>query len=79
MPHFYFHLHNDHDVPDEEGREFPTVEDAVGYAEEMVRFEVSEIVKEESRITLTHRIDVEDEQRSVVASVLYGAVVEIQH
>lgn len=78
VPLFYFHLRNDLDVPDDEGKELPDVAAARAYAEEFVRFELSEAVKRDGRITLDHRIDIEDEQHRAVDAVWFRDVVRLE-
>lgn len=76
MPTYYFHLHNDVDVPDECGEELPDMETARAHALSMARFEVAEAAKQ-GRILLSHRIDVEDEHGVVLATVHFRDAVEI--
>jgi hypothetical protein len=76
MPRFYFHLHNDVDVPDKGGEEFPDLAAARAHALSMARFEVAEAAKA-GRILLSHRIDVEDEHGTVLATVPFGEAVQV--
>ena len=78
VPRYYFHLHNDVDAPDEEGNELPSLEAAILYAVELVRFEAAEAVKVQSHFVAHHRIDIEDEQGLVLESVRFGDVVKIE-
>jgi hypothetical protein len=78
MPKFYFHLHNDVDAPDEEGKELPDIDAARAYAEANAVFTMSETLKEDARINLRHHIDIEDEQRKVLATVRFRDVVAIE-
>ena len=78
MPRFYFHLRNDMDVPDDEGKEMPSVDAARAYAVDLARFELSEMVKDEGRVTLQHRIDIEDERHRVVDTVWFRDVVQVE-
>jgi hypothetical protein len=50
---FYFHLHNDMDVPDDDGKELHNLEAAHAHAIRMARFEVSEAVVRDGRIVQT--------------------------
>ena len=77
MPRFYFHLHNDEDVSDEGGEEMADLEAALAHALRMVRFEVSEGALRDGRIVLSHRIDVEDGNGAVLASVYFRDAVDI--
>jgi hypothetical protein len=78
VPRFYFHLRNDLDVPDDEGKELPDLGAAHTQALELARFEVSEMAKEQGRVVLHHRIDIEDEQHRVVDSVWFRDVVQVE-
>jgi hypothetical protein len=78
MPRFYFHLRNDMDVPDNEGKELRNLEEAVAYALNLTRFEAAELVKENGRIVLSHRIDIEDEQHIVLETVHFSDVVKVE-
>jgi hypothetical protein len=77
MPRFYFHLYNDTHVSDEDGQELPDLDAARAYVTEMARFEVSEAAKRDGRIVLSHRIDVEDESRVVLATVYFRDAVHV--
>jgi hypothetical protein len=60
VPRFYFHLHNDVDVPDDEGVELADLEAARVHAVRCARFTFAEVAKDEGRVVLHHRIDIED-------------------
>jgi len=74
---YFFHLHNDVDVPDEGGKELPDLEAARAYAVRMARFEVSESATRDGRIVLSHRIEVGDENGAVLATVHFGDAVQV--
>ena len=76
MPRFFFHLHNDADVTDEGGEVLPDLEAARAHAIRMVRFEASEGARE-GRVVLSHRIDVEDGNGAVMATVYFRDAVEV--
>ena len=78
MPRYYFHLHNDVDVPDDEGTDLPDLAAARAYAVKQAQQLIGETVKDQARIVLSHRIDVEDEQHSVVATVQFRDVVKVE-
>ncbi len=78
MPRFHFHLHNDVDVPDEEGQELPDLNAALAWARNQARNLIGELVKETGRVTLHHRIDIANEQSEVVGTVRFGDVVKIE-
>ena len=78
VPRFYFHLRNDMDVPDDEGKDLPNLDAALEQAASEARRFAGEIVKEDGRITLSHRIDIEDEQHKLLASVSMRDVVRVE-
>jgi DUF1009 family protein len=78
MPQFYFHLHDNMDVTDEEGKELPDLEAAHAYATNLARFEIGQAVIARGKVLLSHRIDIENEQGDVVGSLRFGDVVEIR-
>jgi len=75
---FYFHLHNDMDVPDDDGKELPSPEAARAHAIRMARFEVSQAVVRDGRIVVSDHIDVEDENGAVLAAISFREVVKIE-
>lgn len=75
---YYFHLHNDLDVPDQEGRELPDLFAAEAWAASQARNFVGQMAKDEGRIVLHHRIDIEDGEGRVLATVRFGDVVEVK-
>ena len=77
MPQFFFHVRDDMDVPDEEGAEFGDIEVARGFAANSARVLMCETLREDGRITLSHRIDIEDEDGEVVASVRFRDAIRI--
>ncbi len=77
MPRFYFHLHDDVDVPDASGEELPGLEEAQAHAIRMSRFEESEGAMRDGRIDLSHRIDVEDANGEVLATVRFSDAVQV--
>ncbi len=79
MARFFFHVRDDMDVPDDEGAELRDIEVARNLATQSARVLMCETLKESGRISLNHRIDVEDEQGAVVASVPFGDAVSIEH
>jgi hypothetical protein len=78
MPRYFFHLHNDMDVPDSEGTELPHLEAAISSAKSQVRQLAGDLVKEEGRLHLGHRIDIEDALHRVLDTVLIGDVVTVE-
>jgi hypothetical protein len=77
MAGYYFHLRNDLDVPDDEGKELANLQAARAHAVVMARFEVAEAAKLDGRILLSHRIDIEDEQGNVLSSVSFDEAVSV--
>ena|SRR5687767_15109991 len=77
VPTFYFHLHNDIDARDEDGREFANLEAAREAARSNARFTFAETVKDFGRVNLDHRIDIEDADGRVLDTVRFRDVVEV--
>ncbi len=78
MPRFYFHLLNDVDAPDEEGKEFPDLDAAREHARRNIRFTAAESLKEQGRVVLSHRIQIEDGGGNVLDTVFFSDVVNIE-
>ena len=78
MPKFFFHVRDDMDVPDDEGAELADIEAAREYAAQSARVLMSETLRDDGRITLSHRIDIEDDKGGVVASVPFRDAVRIE-
>ena len=78
MPKYYFHLHNDIDAPDEEGKELPDLDAAREVARDNARFTFAQTVMDEGHGSLEHRIDIEDEQGRVLDTVWFRDVVKIE-
>ena len=78
MPSFYFHLHNDMDVTDEEGREFPDLEAALAHASGQVRALAGQVLKDSGCIVLSHRIDVESAEGVVLGSVRIRDAIRVE-
>jgi hypothetical protein len=66
------------DVPDAEGVELPDLDAARAYAVQQARALFGETAKDEGRVVLRHRIDVEDSEGSVLATVLFGDAVQVE-
>jgi hypothetical protein len=75
MPKFYFHLFNEIDAPDDEGKELPDLPAAFLHALEQARFTAAKTVKDEGTFNPQHRIDIEDEQGAVLGTVRFRDVV----
>jgi hypothetical protein len=77
VPFFYFHLHNDVDARDEEGKDLPNLDAARQLAIHQARFTLAETIKDSARVNLGHRIDIEDEQGNVLATVHFREALTI--
>ena len=77
MPLYFFHLLNDLDVPDNEGTELPDLEAAIALAGDNLRFTVAETLKLHGKLSLRDRIQVEDADGNVLATVQVRDIVDI--
>ena len=77
VPMYFFHLVNGYDVPDHEGTALPDLQAARAYAITQVRSTFSETVKDEGRVALSHRIDIEDEHGTVLDTVYFRDAVTV--
>jgi hypothetical protein len=77
MPRFYFNLHDDVVVIDDEGRELADVSAARTAAIQAARDLMCDQVRA-GRLKLSHRIEVEDEDRRPVLTLPFSAVLEIE-
>ena len=78
MPRYYFHLIDDFDAPDEEGRDLPDLTAARKHAALIARFTMAETLKEEGKLVRSHRIQIEDECGATLGEVYFGDVVVIE-
>jgi hypothetical protein len=78
VPRFYFQLHDDFDVIDEEGLQLPDLEAARAHAVRCVRVTFAETAKDEGRVVLHHRIDIADEQGAVLETVRFRDAVSVE-
>lgn len=78
MPRYFFHLHNDDDIIDDEGVELADLAAAAvrGRANAVVMAAAS--ITEHQRLFGEHRIDVADHAGEVVFSVRFRDVIEIK-
>lgn len=76
---YFFHLYNDMDVPDEEGKELPDLRAAREWALSQARGLVGELTKQDGRIVLHHRIDIADKDGRVLDSVRFGDAVDVEY
>ena len=77
VPHFYFHVFDDYETPDDEGTDLRDVAAARLWAMKAARVLMCETLTNNGRVVLQHRIEIEDEDRSVVDKVLFGDAVDI--
>src|SRR5215217_6527929 len=77
VPRYYFHLYNDTDVQDREGKEFTDLQAARLHATDLAKFEFAEAAKERARVKLSHRIEIESPSGVVVATVTFGDAVKV--
>lgn len=77
MPTFFFDLHDDMTVVDEEGHNVPGLAEARQYAMYNAR-EMACAEVREGRLTLNHRIEVRDENGSAVATVRFADVIQVE-
>ena len=78
MARYFFHLHNDVDAPDPDGVELPDLESAKQCALRNARFTAAETIKDEGHFIGDHRIDIEDEQGTVLDTVYFRDAVKIE-
>lgn len=78
MPRYFFHLHNDVDTPDCEGMDFDNLEAARKFALKEARFTAAETIKEAGHFIGDHRIDIEDENGTVLDSVYFRDAVKVE-
>ena len=77
MPRYYFHLHNDINTTDDEGRELADAAAARCAAEEDAREMAARSVQYDGRLNLAHYIEITDERGKSVARVRFGDAVAI--
>jgi hypothetical protein len=78
MPRFYFHLINDLDVSDYEGVELPDLNSAREVARCNIRMLMGQVLKDEGRINLSHRIEIEDDHGRVVETMWFRDAVQVE-
>ena len=77
VPRFFFHLHDDMTVIDEEGVDLPSLQAAHerAYAEAR-QMACAELLK--GHLSLNHRIEVADEAGTVLVAVEFRDIVEVE-
>lgn len=78
MPQYYFDLHNDMDVADNEGKKLPDIEAARTHALEEARHMIAASTTEQGKIDLRHYITVRDEGGAEVHCIDFGDAVSVQ-
>lgn len=78
VPRYFFHLHNDVDAPDHEGWMLDNLESARKVAVKQARFTAAETIKEAGHFIGNHRIDIEDENGSVLDTVYFRDAVKVE-
>lgn len=78
MPRYFFHLHDDVDVEDEEGQELPDLDAARKRGERYALDMTAASVLETRKVNLHHRIDVANESGEIVCTVAFGDVLTIE-
>lgn len=77
MPRFFFNLYDEGAEIDEEGAEFPSADAAREQAVRVVReLACHEVL--EGRPTLSHRLEVQDQDRRPLFVLPFGVVVKIE-
>lgn len=78
MPRYFFHLHNDLEVLDSEGKVLASREAARLQAEREARVMASESVLTRGSLVLSHSIEVTDEAGEPVTVVRFGDVITVE-
>jgi len=78
MPHYYFHLHDDEDYRDPEGRELPDLPVARQFAIESARFTAAQGVEESGQLSGSHRIEIENARGHVLDTIFFRDAVKIE-
>jgi len=78
VPRYFFHLHNDIEAPDPDGIELPNIGAARTVAIHNARFTVAETIKTEGRFVGDHRIDIEDDDGTVIDTIYFKDAVTVE-
>ena len=78
MPRYFFHLHNDLDVQDEEGQELSGLEEARERAIQYALDMSAASVLEHRKINLLHRIEVADQSGEIAFKVEFGNLITVE-
>jgi hypothetical protein len=77
MPRYFFHLHNDEDTLDEEGRELPDIDAARREARADARHMAAESVSSTGRLDRSHFVAVTRADGKLLFRVTFGEAVAI--
>ena len=77
MPRFFFHIHDDLVLRDDEGLELPDADAAREEAVRGIRALICDQVME-GRLALHHRVEVEDETGKQVAAFAFGDAIRVE-
>jgi hypothetical protein len=77
VPQYFFHVFDDQDTPDDEGSIFEDIAAARLWAMRAARNLMCETLTTDGTLVLNHRIEIEDEDHSVVDRVLFADAVHI--
>ena len=77
MPRYFFHLRNDLNVDDDEGRELPDLQAAHDHAVRAAVDMAAVSVVEHRKVNLHHRIEVADKTGKILFNVEFGEVLTI--
>ena len=78
MPRYFFHLFNAVNIRDDEGRDFATLDDAHTDATKACRALMANDLQNEGQITLSHRIEIVDDDGATKLVLPFRACVEIR-
>ena len=73
---YFFHLHNDIEVTDEEGRELPDLDAAISHARQEALVMAGESASH-GHLNLSHCIEVTDTDGASLKKVTFGDVVNV--
>ncbi len=78
VPRYFFHLYNDVEARDPDGAELPNIGAARMVAIHNARFTLAETIKTEGRFVGDHRIDIEDDDGTVLDTIYFKDVVTVE-
>jgi len=78
VPRYYFHLYDDIECKDDEGKDLPDLAAARDHAVSDARAIVAEEIQAKGEFSLSHWIEIEDESGEVVLIVKFADAVNIK-